>query len=139
MRHLCETCAHAGVACPYVGVRATARVDDKANRAGLVANMSGWIVKCDKFIARKWPQEQPTVPAAESHDPAHYKGGGIECIDAIRAASTREEFVAYCRLTAMKYVWRFGKKDDAAVEARKAAVYLRWAQEALEGKPLTKG
>lgn len=58
--------------------------------------------------------------------------GGIECIDAMRAVSTREEFVAHCRLTALKYLWRLGEKDDPSKELKKAEDYIRWARERLE-------
>nr|DAD83098.1 MAG TPA: nucelotide kinase [Podoviridae sp. ctlpi2] len=42
--------------------------------------------------------------------PPHYQSNGIECIDAIRAALTPEQFAGYCRGNAMKYLWRAGKK-----------------------------
>jgi hypothetical protein len=61
----------------------------------------------------------------------HYMRGGVECIDAMRAISTREEFVAYCRLNAFKYLWRLGEKDDPAKELQKAEDYVRWAKERL--------
>ena len=38
--------------------------------------------------------------------PAHYRQGEIECIDAIRAALTPEEFRGYCKGNVLKYVWR---------------------------------
>jgi len=38
--------------------------------------------------------------------PAHYTAGGIECIDAIQAALTPEEFRGYCKGNALKYTWR---------------------------------
>lgn len=56
--------------------------------------------------------------------PAHYTSGGIECIDAIEAALTPEEFRGFCKGNALKYVWRAGKKDDAHTDIRKAAWYL---------------
>ena len=40
------------------------------------------------------------------NQPPHYRQGGIECIDAIRAALTEEEFRGYCKGNAIKYVWR---------------------------------
>lgn len=40
------------------------------------------------------------------NSPPHYRQGGIECIDAIRAALTEEEFRGYCKGNALKYVWR---------------------------------
>ena len=38
--------------------------------------------------------------------PPHYKQGEIECIDAIQAALTPEEFRGYCKGNSLKYVWR---------------------------------
>ena len=38
--------------------------------------------------------------------PPHYTAGGIECIDAIKAALTPEEFAGYCKGNLMKYLWR---------------------------------
>ncbi len=40
------------------------------------------------------------------NSPAHYTQGEIECIVAIRAALTREEFRGYCKGNAIKYIWR---------------------------------
>lgn len=38
--------------------------------------------------------------------PEHYRQGKIECIDAIEAALTPEEFRGYCKGNALKYLWR---------------------------------
>ncbi len=43
-------------------------------------------------------------------NPKHYRNGDIECIEAIRAALTPEEFRGYCKGNAIKYVWREGMK-----------------------------
>ena len=40
------------------------------------------------------------------NQPPHYRQGGIECIDAIAAALTPEEFAGYCKGNILKYVWR---------------------------------
>ena len=40
------------------------------------------------------------------NSPPHYTQGGIETIEAIRAALTPEEFRGYCKGNAIKYVWR---------------------------------
>ncbi|MCS5737157.1 DUF3310 domain-containing protein [Herbiconiux daphne] len=62
--------------------------------------------------------------------PNHYAGGNgsdIECIDAIRAALTEEEFKGFCKGNAIKYVWRAGKKDAEIQEFKKAKWYLEEA------------
>lgn len=57
--------------------------------------------------------------------PEHYMGRGLECIDAIRAALTSEEFRGYCKGAALKYIWREGKKTDNGDEdIEKAIAYL---------------
>ena len=62
--------------------------------------------------------------------PSHYTQGGIECIDAIRAALTPEEFRGFCKGNIIKYVWRERfKGGNESME--KAGWYLR---KAMEGK-----
>lgn len=67
--------------------------------------------------------------------PKHYQSdNGIECIDAIRAALNDDElFVAHLRSTAIKYLWRTGKKDDAVQDMHKAIWYMSKAVEVLRG------
>lgn len=66
--------------------------------------------------------------------PAHYTAGGVECIDAIRAALGDDGFVAYCRGNAMKYAWRSGLKAEHAEDLRKGAWYLLRAAHTLDGR-----
>ena len=40
------------------------------------------------------------------NQPPHYKQGDIECIDAIQAALTPEEFRGYLKGNVLKYTWR---------------------------------
>jgi hypothetical protein len=51
--------------------------------------------------------------------PPHYRQGDIECIDAIRAALTDEEWRGYCKGNAIKYVWRERHKggDESVAKA----------------------
>jgi hypothetical protein len=57
-------------------------------------------------------------------NPEHYRQGEIECIDAIEAALTPEEFRGYCKGNVLKYTWRERHKGEATSLA-KAAWYLR--------------
>ena len=43
--------------------------------------------------------------------PPHYNNGKIECIEAIEAMLTHEEFVGYLRGNSLKYRWRFRYKN----------------------------
>ena len=56
-------------------------------------------------------------------NPDHYRQGGIECIDAIEAALTPEEFAGYCKGNIIKYIWR-EKHKGGTVSIAKAKWYL---------------
>ena len=70
------------------------------------------------------PDARRRATAADPvNSPEHYKQGGIECIDAIRAALTPDEFRGYCKGNTIKYVWRErGKGGDESLA--KGAWYL---------------
>lgn len=56
--------------------------------------------------------------------PAHYTQGGIECIEAIAAAVTGlEGMEAVCTANAIKYLWRW-KKKNGVEDLKKARWYL---------------
>ncbi len=57
------------------------------------------------------------------NSPAHYVSGGIECIDALEASSTPEEFQGYCKCNAQKYLWRYRDKGGVQ-DLHKANWYL---------------
>ena len=67
-------------------------------------------------------------------NPDHYKTGGIETIEYMKAKSTPEEFKGHLRLTALKYLSRFGKKDDELQELKKCRWYLDRLIEELENE-----
>ena len=60
--------------------------------------------------------------------PPHYRQGGIECIDAIQAALTPEEFRGYLKGNSMKYLWR-EKHKGGDEDLKKAAWYLHRIEE----------
>lgn len=68
---------------------------------------------------------------AVSH-PSHYTMGGVECIDAIRAALGQEGFQEYCRGNVIKYLWRWRHKGGLE-DLEKARVYQNWLIESVEG------
>jgi hypothetical protein len=71
---------------------------------------------------------EPTPAVSESltpdnvNHPPHYNQGGIECIDAIKAA-TGSGFVKYCTGNVIKYLWRYDLKGGVE-DLKKAAWYL---------------
>jgi len=68
-------------------------------------------------------------PTGDHYDivnhPPHYTQGGIECIDALQAALSAEEFKGYCKAAAIKYLWRLDHKGSARENAEKAIWYLQ--------------
>jgi hypothetical protein len=65
-----------------------------------------------------------TTKQVDKINPDHYKVGGIETIDYMKAKSTKEEFRGHLRLTALKYLSRYGHKDNQLQELEKAKWYL---------------
>ena len=58
------------------------------------------------------------------NSPPHYKSGDVECIDAIKASMSREQFAGYLKGNVMKYVWRMSYKGKPVEDLRKARWYL---------------
>ena len=57
------------------------------------------------------------------NSPSHYNEFGIECIDAIQAA-TGSEFKSYLQGNIMKYLWRYRYKGKPVEDLQKAEWYL---------------
>jgi hypothetical protein len=57
------------------------------------------------------------------NQPPHYNHAGIECIEAIEAALSPEEFRGYCKGNIVKYTWREGYKNGDE-DLNKAAWYM---------------
>lgn len=57
--------------------------------------------------------------------PRHYTASetGLECIDAIEAALTPDEFRGFCKGNALKYIWRERHKGKSTEDLEKAAWY----------------
>lgn len=65
----------------------------------------------------------PTIKEDVVNHPSHYTDGGIECIEAIEAALTNEEFRGYCKGNNIKYIWRERHKGETE-SLKKAQWYL---------------
>lgn len=66
-------------------------------------------------------------------NPDHYKVGGIETIDYMKAKMTNEEFIGYLKGNILKYTSRIGHKDSASQEAGKIEWYAGKLKEVLDG------
>ena len=67
-------------------------------------------------------EPKPTTDNVNS--PPHYTAGGIECIDAIKASMSKEEYLGYLKGNCIKYLWRYRHKGGAESLA-KADWYLQ--------------
>lgn len=65
----------------------------------------------------------------DSINPDHYKQGGIECIDYLRAKLTPEEFRGFLKGNAIKYLSRAEQKGGAEDYAKAS-----WYTAMLAGK-----
>jgi hypothetical protein len=57
------------------------------------------------------------------NNPQHYTSGGIECIDALQAALTQDEFIGFLKGNVIKYNWRCNHKGGVQ-DLEKAKWYL---------------
>jgi hypothetical protein len=63
--------------------------------------------------------------------PSHYASGDIECIDAMRAQMSKEEFEGHMKGNVVKYMWRW--REKGGVESlKKARWYLNKLIESAE-------
>ena len=66
------------------------------------------------------------------NSPPHYKQGGIECIDAIKASMSQSGFRDYLKGNIIKYIWRYEHKGKAVEDIKKALWYLKRLENMLE-------
>ena len=66
--------------------------------------------------------------------PSHYTQGGIECIDALKAATISKTGIeAVCTANAIKYLWRYEEKNGIE-DVKKARWYIDRLIKELEEK-----
>lgn len=78
-------------------------------------------VKAKRVVPKK------VKPVVDPTNPDHYKVGGIETIEFIKAKLTFEEYQGYLKGNVLKYASRIGHKGDPVVDAGK----LNWYSTAL--------
>ncbi len=85
--------------------------------------------KCD---IKENSMEQKDEHITETVDhPAHYNQGGVECIDALKAATVGLEGIqAFCTANAIKYLWRW-KSKGGAEDLDKAIWYINRLKEEI--------
>ena len=65
------------------------------------------------------------------NSPSHYNQGRIECIDAIEAMLSIEEYIGYLRGNSAKYRWRFRYKNGVE-DLKKAEWYEKRLRKFME-------
>jgi hypothetical protein len=90
------------------------------------------VIPGEDLLSFGYGEEDDDEPPLVGHNSPndHYRQGDIECIDAIRAALTDEEWRGFCKGNVLKYTWREKHKGGDG-SLLKAQDYLRWA---LAGK-----
>ena len=79
----------------------------------------------DQWYAKRF--ELITSAPSPVFSPNHYNSGSLECIDAIEASMSRDEFLGYLKGNTMKYLWRYRYKGKPEEDLKKA----QWYQEKL--------
>lgn len=87
----------------------------------------GWVRQAPELpITMEEPKSDPV------NHPAHYKVGGIETIQYIKAKLTPEEYRGYLKGNLLKYSSRIGHKGAAQIDAGKAGWYANALVQAIE-------
>lgn len=80
--------------------------------------------------------DAPRVPRFdEVTKPAHYNEGAVECIEAIKASMSADEFKGYLKGNTIKYLWRYRYKGKPGQDLEKAQWYLNKLKETEKEYP----
>ena len=61
--------------------------------------------------------------SSDVSSPKHYNTGDVECIEAIKASMSSEEFSGYLKGAALKYLWRYRYKNKPLQDLQKSIWY----------------
>lgn len=75
-------------------------------------------------IGEALAQDEQARPADPVNRPPHYTAGGVECIEAIQASMSGDQFRGYCKGAILKYLWRWEHKGGLE-DLQKAEWYLK--------------
>lgn len=91
-----------------------------------IKNLASRIEKLQEVIEKESNMKNDNV-----NRPAHYRQGGIECIEAIKASMSEEGFRDYLKGNVMKYIWRYKHKGKAIEDIEKALWHLNRLKDEL--------
>lgn len=95
---------------------------------GVICDFDEW---SDDKLAIAYDHVYKNSPDMVNH-PKHYTQGGIECIDALKAATVGKRGIeAVCVANVIKYLWRFEEKNGIE-DVRKAKWYIERLLKELE-------
>ena len=94
-----------------------------------IKNLASRIEKLQEVIEKESNMKNDNV-----NSPAHYRQGGIECIEAIKASMSEEGFRDYLKGNVMKYIWRYEHKGRVIEDIEKALWYLNRLKDELYGQ-----
>lgn len=94
-----------------------------------IRNLASRIEKLQEVIEKGSNMKNDNI-----NSPAHYRQGGIECIEAIKASMSEEGFRDYLKGNVMKYIWRYEHKGRAIEDIEKAMRYLNRLKDELYGQ-----
>ena len=110
-------------------VKCAPKMPEKENpeKIGQKICVLGQVVPLEEPAETATQQLQLAVADKQAEDnvnhPAHYTQGAVECIDALEASMTPEEFRGYLKGCQMKYLWRYRMKGGLE-DLQKARWYL---------------
>jgi hypothetical protein len=73
-----------------------------------------------------------TAKVDEVNHPPHYNNGKVECIEAIEASMSPQEYRGYLKGNALKYLWRYNYKGKPQQDLNKAQWYLNKLLEVMK-------
>lgn len=81
-----------------------------------------WYKEIGQATCENAEDKEPDIDMV--NHPSHYTQGGIECIDALKAATVSKTGIeAVCTANAIKYLWRYEEKNGIE-DVKKARWYI---------------
>lgn len=84
-------------------------------------------------IKTRFPIDEKFCGEADKINPDHYKVGGIEAFDILKAKLSPEELIGHCKANVLTYIMRASHKGGAE-DCQKAKWYMDKLVELVDGK-----
>jgi hypothetical protein len=103
-------------------------------RAAVATHWPKRVAPCQGHAVESEKAEAALTPDPVSN-PQHYNQAGIECIDAIAAATVNKAGIeAACVANVVKYLWRYEAKGNPIQDVEKAIWYAQRLLQELKNK-----